>query len=68
MADVFDAHGFGFGWGICTEGGEDHHDTQEDNIPVDEMLKATADFMRILVSWMRIISENRRATLCSLCP
>ena len=44
---VDDELGLVFGWGfICTEGGEDHHDTQEDNIPVGEMLKATADFMR----------------------
>ena len=38
--------GMVFGWAIvCTDGGEDYYDTQDDHIPEDAMLKASTDFM-----------------------
>ncbi|MFA6022422.1 MAG: XkdF-like putative serine protease domain-containing protein [Rhodospirillales bacterium] len=38
--------GLVFGWAIvCTKGGQDYVDLQDDHIPEDSMLKAAADFM-----------------------
>lgn len=44
---VDDSLGLVFGWAIvCTKNGEPYFDTQDDNIPEDSMLKASADFMQ----------------------
>lgn len=46
-AETVDAAlGMVFGWAIvCKEGGVDYYDVQDDHIPEDAMLKASADFM-----------------------
>jgi len=44
---VDDSLGLVFGFAIvCTEGGEDHYDLQNDHIPEDAMVKAATDFMQ----------------------
>jgi len=46
ICKVDDNLGLVFGWAIvCKKDGEDYFDLQDDHIPEDAMLKASADFM-----------------------
>lgn len=42
-----DSLGLVFGWAIvCKQNGQEYYDTQDDHIPEDSMLRASADFMK----------------------